>query len=118
MGYASHYEMTAEHFGSQKGYEFYSHVGRYIERHGLDGAARDFAKLMPWGTPEQVLEKLSFIRDTIGMNGIMCHFSYAGMPYDEAERNMQCFVQHVLPELKKWETEPLAEPAELAQPAA
>jgi alkanesulfonate monooxygenase SsuD/methylene tetrahydromethanopterin reductase-like flavin-dependent oxidoreductase (luciferase family) len=112
-----HYEMTAEHFGSHKGYEFYSHVGRYIERHGLDGAARDFAKLMPWGTPEQVLEKLALIHDVIGMNGIMCHFSYAGMPYDEAERNMQCFVKHVLPELKTWKTAPLAEPAELALPA-
>jgi hypothetical protein len=102
----------AEHFGRSKGYEFYSHVGRYIERHGTDGAARDFAQLMPWGTPEQVLDKLSFIRDKIIMNAVMCHFSYAGMPYDEAERNMQCFTQHVLPELKKWHTTPLTEPKE------
>jgi alkanesulfonate monooxygenase SsuD/methylene tetrahydromethanopterin reductase-like flavin-dependent oxidoreductase (luciferase family) len=109
-----HYEMTAEHFGQSKGYEFYSHVGRYIERHGTDGAARDFAQLMPWGTPEQVLDKLSFIRDKIDMNAVMCHFSYAGMPYDEAERNMQCFTKHVLPELKKWDTTPLTEPKELA----
>lgn len=109
-----HYEMTAEHFGQSKGYEFYSHVGRYIERHGMDGAARDFAQLMPWGTPEQVLDKLSFIRDKINMNAVMCHFSYAGMPYDEAERNMQCFTKHVLPELKKWNTTPLTEPKELA----
>jgi alkanesulfonate monooxygenase SsuD/methylene tetrahydromethanopterin reductase-like flavin-dependent oxidoreductase (luciferase family) len=109
-----HYEMTAEHFGQSKGYEFYSHVGRYIERHGMDGAARDFAQLMPWGTPEQVLDKLSFIRDKIDMNAVMCHFSYAGMPYDEAERNMQCFTKHVLPELKKWNTTPLTEPKELA----
>jgi alkanesulfonate monooxygenase SsuD/methylene tetrahydromethanopterin reductase-like flavin-dependent oxidoreductase (luciferase family) len=109
-----HYEMTAEHFGQSKGYEFYSHVGRYIERHGMEGAARDFAQLMPWGTPEQVLDKLSFIRDKINMNAVMCHFSYAGMPYDEAERNMQCFTKHVLPELKKWNTTPLTEPKELA----
>jgi alkanesulfonate monooxygenase SsuD/methylene tetrahydromethanopterin reductase-like flavin-dependent oxidoreductase (luciferase family) len=109
-----HYEMTAEHFGQSKGYEFYSHVGRYIEQHGMDGAARDFAQLMPWGTPEQVLDKLSFIRDKIDMNAVMCHFSYAGMPYDEAERNMQCFTKHVLPELKKWNTTPLTEPKELA----
>jgi alkanesulfonate monooxygenase SsuD/methylene tetrahydromethanopterin reductase-like flavin-dependent oxidoreductase (luciferase family) len=102
-----HYEMTAEHFGTHPGYEFYRQVGRYIGRHGTDGAAQDFAKLMPWGTPEQVLEKLAGIREMIGMNGVMCHFSYAGMPYDEAERNMRCFVQHVLPELKKWETPPL-----------
>jgi alkanesulfonate monooxygenase SsuD/methylene tetrahydromethanopterin reductase-like flavin-dependent oxidoreductase (luciferase family) len=107
-----HYEMTAEHFGQSKGYEFYSHVGRYIERHGMNGAARDFAQLMPWGTPAQVLDKLSFIRDKINMNAVMCHFSYAGMPYDEAERNMQCFTKHVLPELKKWKTTPLTEPKE------
>ena len=109
-----HYEMTAEHFGTHKGYEFYRNVGRYIGRHGMDGAARDFMKLMPWGTPAQVLEKLSVIRDKIDMNGVMCHFGYAGMAYDEAERNLQCFARHVLPELKSWSTTPLEEPAPLA----
>jgi alkanesulfonate monooxygenase SsuD/methylene tetrahydromethanopterin reductase-like flavin-dependent oxidoreductase (luciferase family) len=112
-----HYEMTAQHFGSHKGYEFYSNVGKFIERHGMDGAAKDFAKLMPWGTPDQVLEKLSFIKDTIDVNGIMCNFSYAGMPFAEVERSLQCFAKHVLPELKKWQTAPLAEPGPLAMPA-
>jgi alkanesulfonate monooxygenase SsuD/methylene tetrahydromethanopterin reductase-like flavin-dependent oxidoreductase (luciferase family) len=112
-----HYEMTAEHFGKHKGYEFYRQVNRYIGRHGTDNAAQDFARLMPWGTPTQVLEKLATIRDIIGMNGIMCHFSYASMPYDEAERNMRCFATHVLPELHQWDTPPLAEPAALAMPA-
>jgi hypothetical protein len=60
------------------------------------------------------LDKLAFIRDKINMNAVMCHFSYAGMPYDEAERNMHCFTKHVLPELKKWQTTPLTEPKELA----
>ncbi len=113
-----HYEMTAQHFGTQQGYEFYSKVGQYIARHGQDRAARDFARLMPWGTPEQVLDKLATIRKMIGMNGLICHFSYAGMPYDEAERNMRCFVAHVLPELKTWDTPPLFEPASLATSAA
>ena len=30
-------------------------------------------------------------------------FSYAGMPEDEAERNMRLFAREVLPELKKHE---------------
>lgn len=106
-----HYEMTANHFGTHQGYEFYRKVSQYIGRHGQDRAARDFARLMPWGTPEQVLEKLAVVRDMIGMNGLICHFSFAGMPYDEAERNLRCFVQHVLPELQRWDTPPLAEPA-------
>ena len=113
-----HYEMAAAHFGTQQGYEFYRKVNRYIGRHGQDNAARDFARLMPWGTPEQVLEKLASIRDMIQMNGLICHFGYAGMPYDEAERNMRCFVTHVLPELKTWDTPLLCEPAPLSMPAS
>jgi alkanesulfonate monooxygenase SsuD/methylene tetrahydromethanopterin reductase-like flavin-dependent oxidoreductase (luciferase family) len=108
-----HYEMTSEKFGKARSYEFYSQVGKFIAKHGIDGAAADFAQLMPWGTPDQVLEKLAFIRDTIDANGFMLNFSYAGMPYDEAERNLRCFAKYVLPEVKKWKTEPLHEPAPL-----
>ena len=108
-----HYEMAGSKFGTQKGYEFYKNVGKYIERHGLDGAAEDFTELMPWGTPKQVLEKIAYIREIIDMNLLTCNLSYAGMPYDEAERNMRCFAEHVLPELKKWETNPLSNPADL-----
>jgi hypothetical protein len=32
-----HYEMTAQHFGTQQGYEFYGKVSKYIARHGQDG---------------------------------------------------------------------------------
>ncbi|MGH7964702.1 MAG: LLM class flavin-dependent oxidoreductase [Candidatus Binatia bacterium] len=112
-----HYEMAGEHFGTHKDYEFYRHVHQYIGRHGLDGAAQSFVQLMPWGTPDQVLEKFAFIRDTIHMNGVMGTFSYAGMPYDEAERSMKCFAKYVLPELKKWDVAPLVEPAPLSMPA-
>jgi len=108
-----HYEMTSEKFGQHKSYEFYSGISKFIAKHGLDGAARDFANLMPFGTPKQVLEKLDFMKQTIDMNGIMGNFSYAGMPFDEVERNLKCFATHVLPELKKWKATPLAEPTDL-----
>jgi hypothetical protein len=58
------------------------------------------------------------IRDTIDANAFLLNFSYGGMPYDEAERNLKCFAKHVLPEVKKWQTQPLNEPAELPLPAA
>lgn len=109
-----HYEMTAEHFGQSKGYEFYSNVGKYIDRHGTQNAADDFAKLMPIGTPDQVMEKLQFIRDTIDMQGVMVQTSYAGMPWNEAERNLRCFAEHCLPELQAWDSEPLVGPGDLA----
>ncbi len=112
-----HYEMTSEKFGQNKSYEFYSGVSKYIARHGMDSAAKDFASLMPFGTPAEVLEKLKFMQETIDNNGIMGNFSYAGMPFDEAERNIKCFATQVMPELKKWKTAPLPEPADLKLPA-
>jgi alkanesulfonate monooxygenase SsuD/methylene tetrahydromethanopterin reductase-like flavin-dependent oxidoreductase (luciferase family) len=109
-----HYEMTAGHFASIKGYEFYNQATKYINRHGEAGAGESFANLMPWGTPDQVLRKLEEIRGIIDMNGLMCHFSFAGMPYDEAERNLRLFAAEVLPELHRWQTAPLVEGRELA----
>jgi alkanesulfonate monooxygenase SsuD/methylene tetrahydromethanopterin reductase-like flavin-dependent oxidoreductase (luciferase family) len=112
-----HYEMTSEKFGTQKGYEFYSNVGKFIKKHGVDGAARDFALLMPWGTPDQVIEKVSFIQNTIDANGVFFNFSFAGMPFDDAERSMKCFAKYVLPELKNWDTAPMLDATERRQPA-
>ena len=108
-----HYEMTAEKFGKHTGYEFYRNVGKYIAKHGMDGAAKDFTELMPWGTPKQVLEKIEYIKSVINPNALICNMSYAGMPFAEAERNMRCFAEYVLPELKRWPTTPLAEPKAL-----
>lgn len=108
-----HYEMAAEHFGKAKGYDFYANVGKFIDRHGLDGAAEAFAKLMPIGTPDQVMDQLRYIHGVIDNNGIMVQTSFAGMPWKEAERNMRCVAEHVLPQLKAWDTDPLSEPADL-----
>jgi alkanesulfonate monooxygenase SsuD/methylene tetrahydromethanopterin reductase-like flavin-dependent oxidoreductase (luciferase family) len=109
-----HYEMASAQFGTQQSYEFYSGVNRYIARHGADGAAASFAELMPFGTPAEVLEKLAFIREMIDNSAVLGNFSYAGMPYDEAERNLKCFARDVMPELHKWGAAPVGEAAELA----
>jgi len=112
-----HYEMTSEKFGTAKSYESYRAVNKFIAKHGIDGAANDFAQLMPWGIPDMVLEKLSFIKKTIDAHGFMLNFSYGGMPYDEAERNLKCFAKTVLPEVKKWQTDPMPEGKEIGMPA-
>jgi alkanesulfonate monooxygenase SsuD/methylene tetrahydromethanopterin reductase-like flavin-dependent oxidoreductase (luciferase family) len=113
-----HYEMTSEKFGKHKSYEFYGNLSKYIAKRGMDGAAHDFANLMPWGTPDDVLEKFAFIRETIDPAAFSIGASYAGMPYSEAERNLKCFVEHVMPELKKWDAGSLAEPRDLSITAA
>ncbi len=111
-----HYEFAAAPHEGVTGYEFYTHISRYLERHGQEGAIDAFVELMPWGTPDQVLEKVAFIRDTIGIAGFLPNFSFAGMPYDEAERSLRLFAAEVMPELQRWDTPPIPEafPAALA----
>jgi alkanesulfonate monooxygenase SsuD/methylene tetrahydromethanopterin reductase-like flavin-dependent oxidoreductase (luciferase family) len=111
----AYYASVIEHYGfgedahaGVKGYEFYSRVSQHIGRRGAEGAMADYVRLMPWGTPEQVLEKLARLRDLLGMAAMNPWFSYAGMPIEEAERNLRLFAREVLPVLQRWQTEPLA----------
>lgn len=96
-----HYELRAGHLEDKKGYEFYGNIHKHIESRSDDGAARDFVRLMPYGTPTEVIEKVEHIHNTIGARGVMAHFAYGGMDYAEANRNMKLFVDKVMPELKR-----------------
>ncbi len=96
-----HYELRAGHLESTRGYEFYQRMHKHIESRTDNGAAEDFVRLMPFGTPQQVIEKIDYIRNTIGARGVMTHFAYGGMDYDEANRNMQLFAAQVMPELQR-----------------
>jgi alkanesulfonate monooxygenase SsuD/methylene tetrahydromethanopterin reductase-like flavin-dependent oxidoreductase (luciferase family) len=109
-----HYEFAAAPHEGVKGYEFYTGITRYVERHGEQGAIDDFVNLMPWGTPDQILGKFEHMRTMIGMNGLLPGFSYGGMPYDLAERSLRLFAAKVLPELKRWQAPPLQMPSPLA----
>lgn len=102
-----HYEFGEAPHQGVSGYEFYTNITKYIDRHGKSGAAEDFVKLMPYGTPEQVLAKLETIKDKIGMAGFFPNFVYAGMPYSEGRRNMNLFAEKVMPELKSWTAPPV-----------
>jgi alkanesulfonate monooxygenase SsuD/methylene tetrahydromethanopterin reductase-like flavin-dependent oxidoreductase (luciferase family) len=106
-----HYGFHEHQHEGVRGYEFYAGISRYIDRHGADGASADYVELMPWGTPDQVLEKLAGLRDLLGMSALFPWFSYAGMPPAEAEASLRLFAREVLPVLQSWETESLA-PAE------
>ncbi len=57
--------------------------------------------LQVWGTPEQCYEKIVDIQKRVGNETFVGVFSYAGMPYDEAERSQRLFAREVMPELKK-----------------
>ena len=105
-----HYEFEQAPHEGVKGYEFYRGITQHLEKRGKRGAIDEFVDLMPWGTPQMVLDKLERIKDAVGPNGIMPGFSFGGMPYDVVEGSMRLFAERCMPELKAWNAEPLAMP--------
>ena len=97
-----HYEFDQDHLSKTPGYEFHGQMyDRLTEPGGKQRMLEFFLGLQVWGTPEQVYDKIVTIQDNIYNDAYMAVCSYAGMPYDEAERNMHLFAREVMPELKQ-----------------
>ena len=119
-----YYHTVIDHYGFDKkvhegvrGYEFYANIGKYIDKRGADGAVADYVNLMPWGTPDQVLQKLATLRDLLGIAAFNPSFNFAGMPPETAEKSIRLFAQEVLPVLHGWNTPELAPVKLRAAPA-
>ena len=95
-----HYELRGDHLAKTVGYEYYGNLQQNV-REGADALKEFFVNLQVYGTPEQCFEKIMDIRSRVGCDSYNAVFSYAGMPWDEAERNMRLFARKVMPELKK-----------------
>jgi alkanesulfonate monooxygenase SsuD/methylene tetrahydromethanopterin reductase-like flavin-dependent oxidoreductase (luciferase family) len=95
-----HYQFTAGHLGSTKGYEYYGKFAETIQKYGADSATEFFVDLQVWGTPEMCAERIHNIAAQTGAESFVGVFSYAGMPPAEAERNMRLFAEKVTPRLK------------------
>lgn len=72
-------------------------------KYGDDKAADFFVNLQVWGTPEQCYQKALDIHRWTGNDHYIGVFSYAGMPYEEAEGSMKLFAREVLPALQRFE---------------
>jgi alkanesulfonate monooxygenase SsuD/methylene tetrahydromethanopterin reductase-like flavin-dependent oxidoreductase (luciferase family) len=99
-----HYQFAGDHLGKTKGYEYYGKMADKIHQYGADSVTDFFMNLQVWGTPEQCYERVLDIRERIGNNHYIGVFSYAGMPYEEAERNQRLFAREVMPQLQKLES--------------
>jgi len=96
-----HYQFAGDHLAKTKGYEYYGKMGEKIAEYGTETVVDYFVKLQVSGTPEQCYERIVDIHGRTGNTHYVGVFSYAGMPYEEAERNMRLFAADVMPELKK-----------------
>jgi alkanesulfonate monooxygenase SsuD/methylene tetrahydromethanopterin reductase-like flavin-dependent oxidoreductase (luciferase family) len=96
-----HYELRGDHLAKTKGYEYYGAMQDMVTRHGGDGVTDFFLNLQIWGTPEQCYERILDVRGRVGNDTFVGAFSYAGMPYEESERNLRLFAREVMPALQQ-----------------
>ncbi len=101
LSVVKHYEFAGTHFGQTKGYQAYDEGARMIREAGLEAAAAGYADAQPWGTPDQIIEKLRAQRDVVGDFDINVVFSYAGLPFDKVEESYTLFSKEVLPALRE-----------------
>ena len=84
-----------------RAYEYYGKMAEKISTYGTEKVKDFFMSLQVWGTPEQCYAKILDARERVGNEHFVGVFSYAGMPWDEAERNIRLFAREVTPELQK-----------------
>ena len=115
-----HYRFADDHLSKTRGYEYYGKMTEKIAQYGTDKVIDFFLGLQVWGTPEQCYARILDIRERVANQAFVGVFSYAGMPYDEAERNMRLFAREVAPELRKLSGTPATSGAagERARPQA
>ena len=106
-----HYQFAGDHLARTKGYEYYGKMSEKIATYGTDAVIDFFMNLQVWGTPAQCLEKIFDVRRRIGNETFVGVFSYGGMDYAEAERNIRLFARDVLPVLQSDVPEPALERA-------
>jgi alkanesulfonate monooxygenase SsuD/methylene tetrahydromethanopterin reductase-like flavin-dependent oxidoreductase (luciferase family) len=96
----SHYEMGGEHFASTKGYEHYAASSEALRQHGQDAAEQGFAELQIAGTPDEVVEQIAERGPRLDIETFLAVVSYGAMPPAEADRNLRCFAERVMPKLQ------------------
>lgn len=100
----AHYEFDKPHLKETPGYEFHGLMyDRLTRPGGLEKMVDFYVGLQPWGTPEQVYDKIKLFGDLVGADSFVGVFRFAGMAPDEGERNMRLFAREVMPELQKLE---------------
>ena len=101
-----HYELGGSHFDDMKGYKGYAKMAEIIRKDDT-GWRRSVVDGHPWGTPDQLIEKVKKLSEDFGTSEISFVFRYGSMPQAEAEKSMRLFAKEVLPALQELETAPM-----------
>jgi alkanesulfonate monooxygenase SsuD/methylene tetrahydromethanopterin reductase-like flavin-dependent oxidoreductase (luciferase family) len=87
------------------GYEGIHGYEEYLIRQNADVGTADasFAarrSTQPIGTPDEIIEKIRALQETISLEKLVIHMFYGGMPRDKAEKSLKLFAEKVLPEVQ------------------
>lgn len=96
-----HYEFLGGHFATQKGYERYAEKADQLRERGVEQAGRDYADAALYGTPEQLIEKLSWIQDIMGQFELIVAPCFGGMPHALAEESLRLFSEKAMPVVRE-----------------
>lgn len=101
----NHYRFSDGHLRGVKGYEFYAKMAKTYSKLHADMEAKEkavafYRSLHASGTPDQVLEKLRYIHQTVPLEHVIGTFAFGGLPYPDLERSFRLFAEKVLPVLQ------------------
>jgi len=103
-----HYDFDGSHWGQTKGYQAYQAGADAIKEAGLDAAAEGFIQAQAWGTPDQIVEKWRQRVELTGEVRPAMAVSYAGMPFELANKSLELIGEKVVPRLHELQHSPAA----------
>ncbi|MCH8813570.1 MAG: LLM class flavin-dependent oxidoreductase [Chloroflexi bacterium] len=84
--------------------EFSQSYGFY-EKHfpRLEGLTYETAveRMLLFGEPAEIRERINGLERDIGLNSLICWFSFGLLPHEKVMRSMELMAEHVLPHLKE-----------------
>ena len=78
----------------------------------MEGIVKAVTQAAVWGTPDHILRMFEERRKIVGDFELATSFRFGGTPYDLAESGLLLYCKEVLPVLKAWKNEALAQAAE------
>lgn len=91
------------------GYEGIHGYEEYLIRQNADISTADagFAArraTQPIGTPDDIVDRIKTLQQSISLEKLVIHMFYGGMPRDKAEKSLRLFAEKVLPEIQAMPT--------------
>lgn len=97
---SSFYKFGNKEFAKIEGYEYYAALAKSIEKNGIEKFNEFLADLQVWGRPEEVIEKLSLMKERFDVGQFIIYSQFGDMPFEVGRGNYELIARKVLPALK------------------